>query len=247
MRKFIPFAVLILGVVVVAGAFLFLKNRGRGMVDDQQISDADVAPAVSLDKRPVVSLTPSSDGHWLKMEIKKISIDAATLDYELTYKVPDGRTQGVPGTWKLATKDDIAKDMLLGSESSGRFRYDEGVENGNLTLRFRDTNGKLVAKFETNFKLYSNVENLASEDGVFSLTLGRANARAFFVVMGTVGYSGNDKLSDSTKLYGFFTSSSDKYPAVVKMEGASNLKYWDGSSWTSSFDKVGSGIFAGSY
>jgi len=66
---------------------------------------------------------------------------AASMDYELIYSTSDGGQQGVPGTVKL-TGTDIDRPLLLGSESSGKYRYDAGVEQGTMTLKFRDASGK---------------------------------------------------------------------------------------------------------
>lgn len=242
MKKFLPVILLVLGVLVAIGVFFLMKNKNAKSSVDQETDTEESVAEVSLDKRPIVSLTPTSDGHYLKLEIKKIVIDAATLDYELTYKVPDGRTQGVPGTVKLTTKDDITKELLLGSESSGKFRYDEGVETGQLALRFRDANGKLVAKFSTDFNLVAPGKDVVSPEGDFKLTLAKPATKTYFVVMDTIGYPGNEKLNDSAKLYGLFVSDSKKYAGSVEIAG-SKARFWDGSAWSSEFESVGSGIF----
>ena len=75
-----------------------------------------------------------------------------------------GIQQGVPGTAKL-DGGDIERKMLLGSESSGKFRYDEGVKGGTLTLRFRNSKGRLIGKLSTEFTLTS------PKKGVFEVTL----------------------------------------------------------------------------
>ncbi len=246
MKKLLPIIILFVGVLVVIGAFILVKSE-NSKKEEVGPGSEEVLPEIVLEKRPVVSLTPSADGHWLKLKIQKILIDAATLDYELTYKVPDGRTQGVPGTVKLTTKDDIEKDLLLGSESSGKFRYDEGVENGQLVFRFRDPNGKLVAKFSTEFSLYTSTKEITSADGIFKLTFEKSTPKTFFIIMNTIGYPGDTKLEESTKLYGFFASTNDKFNAGADMKDSSYLTYWDGSDWKNKYDKVGSGIFAGTY
>lgn len=242
MKKLLPIILLIIGVLVAIGVFLLMKNKNAKTSEGQGTDTEESVAEISLDKRPIVSLTPTSDGHYLKLEIKKIVIDAATLDYELTYKVPDGRTQGVPGAVKLTTKDDITKELLLGSESSGKFRYDEGVETGQLVLRFRDANGKLVAKFSTDFNLVAPGRDIVSSDGDFKLTLDKPVAKTYFVVMDTVGYPGTEKLNDSAKLYGLFCSDNKKYAGSVEIAG-SKAQYWDGSAWSSEFESVGSGVF----
>jgi hypothetical protein len=109
---------------------------------------------------------------------------ASSMDYELLYTLPDGRTQGVPGTVKL-TGADVVKDLLLGSESSGKFRYDEGVDGGTITIRFRDDKGKLIGKLSTKFGMQSNVTTLTSGDEGFTYELDKVAKGVFFVTMQT--------------------------------------------------------------
>lgn len=159
MRKYLPLILIGVGLVVLVGGFLFIKSRNKGGEEEEVVKE------IPADQRPLVSLIPSSDGHWLKLKIEKIRVQGAkSLDYELLYSLPDGRTQGVPGTVKIEGKD-IERDLLLGSESSGKFRYDEGVTGGTMTIRFRDTKGKLIGKLSTKFTLSS------PKKGVFEVSM----------------------------------------------------------------------------
>ncbi len=160
MKKYLPLILLGVGLLVVVGAFFVVKNSKKDVIEEEE-----VAKEIPVSERPLVSLTPSSDGHYLKLVISQIKVkNAASLDYELLYTLPDGRTQGVPGTVKL-TGEDIEKDLLLGSESSGKFRYDEGVDGGTITIRFRDSKGKLLGKLSSQFTMSS------SSKGVFEVTM----------------------------------------------------------------------------
>src|SRR3990172_269662 len=201
MKKFLPIFILLLGVGVLIGAFFLIRGRG-----EKEEGDEEEVIEVAFDKRPVTTLPPSSDGHWLKLRIEKLGDLGESLDYELLYQLPDGRTQGVPGSITLGTEATIERDLLLGSESSGKFRYDEGVTGGTLTLRFRNSKGKLTAKFLTEFSLISDTKSLSSSDGKFKYELTKSS-KDFFIVMGTfgapLGYSGQP----SSGPYGVFSSS----------------------------------------
>jgi len=227
MKKFLPILLVLLGILVLAGVYFFVIKGKREAEVVQEEKTARIE--VPLEERPVASLTPSSDGHWLKLVIGKIEIEAATLDYELLYKLPDGRTQGVPGTIKLEGQDSIERDLLLGSESSGKFRYDEGVENGTLTLRFRNEKGKLIVKFATEFHLQSGTNSLNSLDGSFTYTLDKTS-KAFFVTMETFGVPGDPPAGVSAGSYGVFTSSKVKSPGEVDL-ATGTVYVWDGSKW----------------
>jgi len=222
-KKYLPLILLVLGLVVVVVGFLTLRNRGEE-VEEETAQLLDVA----LEDRPIASLTPSDDGYWLKLVIDKIKVEAASLDYELLYKVADGRTQGVPGSVKLDGSP-IERDLLLGSESSGKFRYDEGVETGTLTLRFRNDKGKLIAKFSTEFSLLTGTKNLAFSDTAFAYELD-STSKDFFVVMETFGHPGEAPGEVTDGPYAVFSSATTKQPGAVDL-GSGTIHRWDGTSW----------------
>lgn len=223
MKKFLPLILLGLGVLVAVIAFVFVKGRDKnGGVD---LGD-ELAPEIALMDRPIASLTPSKDGHWLTLKIENISIDnAVSMDYELLYKVGDGRTQGVPGTIKLEDQDEIERELLLGSESSGKFRYDEGVETGTLTLRFRSEKGKLVGKFATDFRILNEEKTLSSADEEFKLKMDGLTG-GYFVVMETFGVPKDVKGELQAGPYGVFSSLESDVGGEVEMDGT-NQYVWD--------------------
>jgi len=236
MKKFLPLILLVLGLGVVTAAFFIFRGNGEEITDDtSSIIEVD------LEDRPIAKLVPTEDGHWLNLFIEKLEIDAISLDYELLYKLPDGRTQGVPGTIKLKGEKKIERELLLGSESSGKFRYDEGVENGTLTLRFRNEKGKLIAKFTTDFALLNGTKKLESVDGKFVATLD-SSSNDFFVVMETFGVPDALPAEIESGPYGVFASSEEDLEGKVKLSGSEFT--WDGSKWTSEID-FATGVFIG--
>ncbi len=228
MKKIIPIVVLIIGLLVVVGAYFFVSRNSEEpevIGPQEEIALLDV----SLSDRPVVRLTPRSDGHWLDMEVTKLMIEQAeTMDYELLYTLPDGRQQGVPGMAELSGRDMVEVELLLGSESSGKFRYDEGVETGTMTLRFRNEDGQLLAKFISEFHLQNDTDTLSSINNEFTYILDEVSEE-YFVTMNTVGYPETDS-SFSSEPYGVFSSSQESVPGVLEWDGTIN--YWDGNEWT---------------
>ena len=242
MKKYLPFILLGAGIIVLIVVFLVVRKNKQVVPTEKE----DITVTLSLNERPVASLTPSADGHWLKLTLTKILSSAASMDYELLYQLPDGRTQGVPGTIKLTGQDKIERDLLMGSESSGKFRYDEGVKEGTLTIRFRNDAGKLITKLSTKFALLSKTKELKSIDEKFVYKLASVNSKDFFVVMETFGVPKETPAEVATGPFGVFTSSKTAVSGVVTLEGT-NIYLYSGSAWTKldSGKSLGIGIFIG--
>jgi len=190
-----PFVFLGVGVLLLILVFVFIKNKKTVETEDDNGTLVELA---FLD-RPFASLTPTADGHYINLKIEKLKVPkAVSMDYELLYSLPDGRAQGVPGTAELKDITYFERKLLLGSESNGKFRYDEGVEEGNLTIRFRDSKGKLLAKFSTKFHLQSNVTELTSVDTNFTYTLDKKPKGIYFITMETFGLPTSSSVASVT-------------------------------------------------
>jgi hypothetical protein len=226
-KKFLPVFLFILGIAVLGVVFFFIT---RSTDETGSPDEVENIPEVVLEDRPIVSLIPNEDGHWLKLVIEKFKIPAASLDYELLYSLPDGRTQGVPGTIALKDETSIERNLLLGSESSGKFRYDEGVEEGTLTLRFRDEKGKLQARFQTRFHLQADTMELSSADGKAKFTLTKTPKKVFFITMETFGIPLATPGALTSGPWGVFSSSSASFTAEVDL-GSAKVYRASGTKW----------------
>ena len=243
MKKYLPLILFAVGLLVLGAVFFFIA---RSTKETNAPDEEEALTEVVLADRPVASLTPSDDGHWLTLRIEKIKIDAISLDYELLYSLPDGRTQGVPGSINLKSGGDIERKLLLGSESSGKFRYDEGVEEGTLTLKFRNDDGKLVAKFSTKFHLQSNTKDISSTDGKIKVTLLKTPTKTFFVTMETFGINTEPPAALRVGPWGVFSSSKTKLPGTVKLDSTRGFRAV-GTGWEElvSWHASDLGIFIG--
>lgn len=216
-KKFLPFILLGIGILVLVIVFIFIKNKKNTVV----VEDGDTTTEVVFVDRPVAMLTPTSDGRYITLKIDKIKLPKATsLDYELLYSLPDGRTQGVPGTVDLKGETSFERKLLLGSESNGKFRYDEGVSEGGLTVRLRDNKGKLLAKFSTKWHMQTDVVELTSIDQNFTFILDKKPKGIFFITMETFGLLDDSISEASSGPYGIFTT--DTLPSGTA-EGWTNV------------------------
>lgn len=240
MNKKLPLILLACGVIVAIVAILIALSRSKTS-PFQEPQEEETVAEIPFEKRPFVSLTPTSDGHYLNLVVEQINVDAVTMDYELGYKVKDGRTQGASGNKiKIAGQDSIKRSILLGSESSGKFRYDEGVEEGQLTVSFRNDKGKLVGRVTTLFHLQNAPAVATSMEGNIKYTFAKTPKKIWTVTMNTFGlpisldYS-DIKGTDLTTIKGpvgvFASDTTLDYPGVMAIEGSSKIYYWNVSDW----------------
>lgn len=218
---------LIIGLGV--GGFVLLRGR-QSETDLVPTPTPEVFVKTTLNERPFISLTPSSDGHWLTLALGRIQ-DADSLEFELTYNTDDGLTQGaVGGPYKLKGETSYEKKILLGTESSGNYRYHEGVEEGSVTIRL--AGGVGARKFITEFKLYQGEEEITSPDGGFALE-GDLNTNQYYLVMDVIGLPEVLAEVDNGKVYGIFSSDrSGVKNGVITVSEGDVFYHWTGNGWT---------------
>lgn len=223
------FLVVILGIATAGGVFWFVKGVTEKPTTTG-LGKTEALRELPLSERPFASMTPRTDGHEFKLAISKIPSGTDTLEYELVYKNSDGVTQGVPGSVKLKGATTLERNLLLGSCSSGKCKYDEGVEKGTLTLRLRNADGELIAKLETGFHLQQGGP-LSSSDGNFKLSSSSLSGKTFYLTMGTFGLPGVTPGEVSSGPYGVFTSGKTSVSGTVSL-GSGQIYGWSGGKWT---------------
>lgn len=249
MNKKVLMVIALLLAVVSIVVFVVLRQSSSNSVEPTAEPEETMIELPD-DQKPYVTLTPRSDGHWLKLSISGLSRvpQAATLDYMITYDVPGGEPQGSSGRGvKLNGLTVLERDILLGSESSGKYRYDEGVERGMLTVRFRDANKKLIGGVTTGFRLQSNTSDLGTFDNVFSYKMNSTPKKGYFVVMDTAGLPEGVPGTIESGPFGVFKSEAEsQFPATITMPGARILKYESGKWQEASSGKAQTtGVFVG--
>jgi hypothetical protein len=193
----------------------------------------EAALEIPLEERPYVTLTPRSDGKEFTMDLTRIK-DAETVEYELVY-LSQGLSRGVIGSIDLEGESTIVRKLLLGTCSRNVCKYDEGVEEGTLTLRLRGPGG--TKKFVADFHLQQGVGELTSIDGKFKLT-GKLSPSAFYVIMSTIGLPKEIEGKIVGGPYGVFTSGSETIKngkitmALSEKTSSVKLYSWDGESWS---------------
>lgn len=231
MRKILPIFLSVLGGLAVVGGVFWLLRPAPETSEEPgpaptKVKEEKTVKELPLEERPFVSLVPGPSCEYT-LNVSGIKKDASELEYEVVYKVDSGITQGVPGTVKLAGKTSITRDLLFGTESSGHRRCDKGVKDGTITIKYRDDDGKLIAKIEGNFQVKESAKALKI-DG-FELDLGKIMTEKY-VVMNTIGLPGKPPGEVTVGPFGVFSAKS-KVSAEVTISGEGDIYMWDKSKW----------------
>jgi hypothetical protein len=202
MKKNLTIALIVIAVLLIAVGAIFIM-RGKRVTETSNNNQQNQQETVEtpLEERPFVSLTPRADGKEFTLDITRIK-NTQTIEYEMVYE-SQGLSRGVIGSVDLNGEDKIERKLLLGSCSKNVCKYDEGVEQGTLTLRFRGPEG--TEKFTSDFRLQQGGEELTSIDGKFKLA-GKFSAATFYLTMLTIGLPEKVESKIVGGPYGIFTA-----------------------------------------
>lgn len=162
-------------------------------------------------ERPYATLNPTDDGHSIDLTIYD-SAGAHLVEYELEYQA-GSMLQGAFGRIDFSTESlPVTKNLLFGSCSKGKCKYDEGVSGGSLTLRYEGTDSFAV-KGEFSYQNMTERQGVfASRDSKVSLDVGPKGlpANTYLVVANTLGLPGEVEGEIVAGPYGFFTPDAEK-------------------------------------
>lgn len=179
--------IIITVVMVITG-----KNK-KNTVDNKTTQNIKVESELTLtdDQKPYISIIPQADGHRLNLKISDIPKNITEIEYDLIYTAKDENIEiekGVGGTAKIEGSS-IERELLLGTESctSGcKYKYDEGVTGGTITLSFIANNGQ-SALYEAPFVLSTSAEvkskGLSLETEGFSIKATVSSKSDYFVLI----------------------------------------------------------------
>ncbi|MBU1085074.1 MAG: hypothetical protein ABIJ43_01710 [Candidatus Beckwithbacteria bacterium] len=227
-------------VLAILGGVIFFKNKNKKEEAPKQIETRKIEQInkLALKDRPFVTLTPRSDGKEVTLSVDKVT-NATTAEYELEYQT-DTLIQGVFGTLDFNDKDmPLSKDLLFGSCSKGKCRYDEGVIGGSLTMRFDGGDEPYTLKSDF------NLQNMVDKKGVFTskdlratLDVGTSlSSSAFVLIAHTMGLPDEVKETVMAGPYAFLSATSPVLKNTIvtfksnqDLTGAKIL-FWDGNAW----------------
>lgn len=137
-----------IGLLVLVGGGYFLMNSNKPVqnsnTEDVSPTPEELFPTISEDVK--VELT-SNSGQAVRLSISNIPSNVESVEYELIYMTGEGLPRGVTGNIKLEGKTEIERDdIVLGTCSSGKCVYDQGVISIDLSLKFNSQAGAKVFK-----------------------------------------------------------------------------------------------------
>lgn len=185
----LAFIVIVLGVY-----FLFIFKKGEGKLRSEGVGEeVRSASEIAPDKRPYVTLTPTSDGAEIIISIENMG-EFEKIEYEMTY-LADNPTvtgekiqRGSTGSDVNTKEPKYKKNILLGTASRGVRSPDRGVEEGELVLHMY--RGEIEYLSETPWDLVeagSKAGKISDRGGKLSLTLPNLKNDSWFIIADTVG------------------------------------------------------------
>lgn len=193
---------------------------------------------LAIKDRPYVVLTPRADGKEVTLTIDKVT-KATNAEYELEYTA-GSMIQGVFGELDFATEGlPLSKDLLFGSCSKGKCRYDENVSGGSLTIRFDGGDEPYTLKSDFNLQMMADREGVfTSKDIKASLDVGTSlSSSTYLVIHHTMGLPAAIEGEVLAGPYAFMTASAQTLKGAeltIKSKDdltEAKLMFWDGESW----------------
>lgn len=139
---FIGLTILFLMIIVGGGYYLLSQKQSARPSDNQEPIQQEIIPTIAPEDLGL-TLTARSDKKAIKFEIANIK-DITSIDYEISYLAKGNIPRGAIG--HLTPKEGetkIATNFIeLGSCSSGKCKYDEGVTSVKLILKITKTDQK---------------------------------------------------------------------------------------------------------
>jgi len=139
-------AIAVLVLLLLGSGFFIMRGRSSpGSGQPTPTPDYGTAEQLPAEKQPKAALEFDKAAHYVTVNITNIQADQ--VEYNLIYSatVKGNRIQsGVNASAKMEGKTEYSQEQLLGSESSGKFTYHEGITDAIMELTLRDAQNRSV-------------------------------------------------------------------------------------------------------
>lgn len=195
---------------------------------------------ISIDQRPYITLEPKSKvepkslGHWVTLTVDNPGNFTKT-EYEFEYTTGSMIQGGMGRIDFVVEKPPVAKEIAFGSESKGKYKYDEGVQGGKFIFHLFTDEEEALLKTDFNLvKVTASNKELTTPDGKATITLGKndlANGD-FVIIASTLGLPVSVPGEVLAGPYGFYTDSLDNLSdSTISFNQEGTVLYFDGQSW----------------
>lgn len=239
MKNYLKFIIPGLLILAVGGWFLF-KKPSKTEAPVQPARKMEEVNIIAMADRPFVTLTPREDGREVELAIDRVK-NATKVEYEMEYQT-ESLIQGVFGTIDFTQEPaPVRKDLLFGSCSKGKCRYDEGVTGGSLTMRFEGGSAPFALKTDFNLQqMFDRQGKFVSRDSKATLDVGKTGLpnNTFMIVAGTLGLPAEVEGEVIAGPYAFLAATSPVLKnATISIQSkddltGAKLMYWNGKSYT---------------
>lgn len=229
--------------IIAAVYFLFIFHRVPGGSKSYETSgEVKEVSEIPIEKRPYVTLTPTSDGAEIIISIENMA-EFDRIEYELTYLADNPQIagekleRGATGV-DINTKDaKYKKSILLGTASKGVRSPDRGIADGKLTMH--SFKGETEYLSETKWDIMevgTEPMNLSAFGGDVTIRVPKFDKNYWVIIADTVGlprsaeFDYEDAILPSFGIFSIapkFTRSADLMIKISGEVSAPILYAWD--------------------
>lgn len=241
-KKTLNVALIILGAILIIGLGIYLIKKPKNTVETPTTSSkkkiSRPVNIIPIAERPFVQLIPSSDGHYITINVLELKKPSSSVDYEMEYQT-GSMLQGFQGTLDLARLP-AADKKLFGSQSAGgAITYHEDIKGGTLLGEFEGSEGYAVKSSWSYFTNTDKATEFKSQDAKFTISNDSLANYQRLIVYNSPGFPGEISAEAKTDVYTLAADKSLKSISslftvsfMTDIETAQIMGY-DGEEWQS--------------
>lgn len=242
---FLIFGVIIVLVGILGWNWLNSQKKNSSSLKASALPKIEAINKLALEKRPYMILEPTSTtrpqdvGHWITVTLDNVN-NYDGVDYDIEYmsgNLIQGFMHKIDFTKEKAP---FSKEGFFGSESKGKYKYDENVKSGNILLKFYK--GDQI----DNLKTFFNLQNMLDQKGIFTSNDAKATLKItgnelasgdFVIISSTLGLPSSITGKAISDPYGFYSTKPTKLKnaelTIKSKEDLTKAKIlgWDGKKW----------------
>ena len=162
MKKLLPLIFIVLLLIAGFFGYKFLNKKAKPAEEPTTISKVKVEKVnqLPLEQRPYIIIEPKSQtrpqdlGSWITVTIDKVD-NYQSVEYDVEYQA-GSLIQGFMHRIDFSKETPpYFKEGFFGSESKGKYKYDENVTEGMLSIKLI---GQTIEKYESAFRIQKGKE-----------------------------------------------------------------------------------------